>query len=77
MVVVFIFAAMDNPLCVTLYDIGTELYGVTTMFISVRVGLGWTFENNAGETTAYAGDYSSVATNATLTSVSSSPGYEV
>jgi hypothetical protein len=30
-----------NPLYIDFYDISTELYGVSTMFISVRVGLGW------------------------------------
>lgn len=30
-----------HPLYIIFYDIATQLYGVSTMLISVRVGLGW------------------------------------
>lgn len=31
----------NHPLYIHFYDVATELYGVCTMLISVRVGLGW------------------------------------
>lgn len=30
-----------HPLYIIFYDIATQLYGLSTMLISVRVGLGW------------------------------------
>lgn len=41
MITVLGFVIAAHPLYITFYDISTELYGVSTMLISVRVGLGW------------------------------------
>lgn len=45
MVIVLVFAVIEHPLYPTFYDIATELYGLSTMLISVRVGLGWAIGN--------------------------------
>lgn len=52
--------AAAHPLYITFYDIATELYGVSTMLISVRVGLGWA-TGDSGRTMGAESDYPRVS----------------
>ncbi|KAJ3559823.1 hypothetical protein NP233_g11168 [Leucocoprinus birnbaumii] len=52
--------AVGHPLYITFYDIATELYGVSTMLISVRVGLGWA-TGDSGRTMDVESEYGRVS----------------